>query len=455
MFAKGSTVTVRGRIVLVFVLLCTTIFLLVSTILLKVNASGSNMVYMPYLRAGSGLCSDAFHNSTEWHSLMDPLTGCHYDHEHKHSPNDVADIFGPAGAWFGGSSLSYPWQTNNENQTKHEAYAWIVRHDIPANGRDVWIKDFRWQVHAISAPFTAPDGTLHGGYLGRFHSYSLEAQVCNSSGQCGIVRTGGWIDFGNLEIDGIDDCVDLPSDPSQQETCSNLGRRRIHYYWPGSNMPNKSTFFWYGRAGLLNGEIPALHPVQVAVATNDGSVNLVPDDLYSLHFFCPDWECPLNNSTIQAHVVGFGVDSKFDPDKNGIANFNGYTDRYGVLVDSCTTPSLDCVPLIIEHAPVGLVQHRDDKDLGISTAGEQDFDISPEGLWWIEYPETLTFDTALSPQEISQIYVCSVPTTMSPALARPNSPTAVNSVSADNRFQSLGSKSVSQLVRVHPNISKQ
>jgi hypothetical protein len=352
------------------------------------NSLGSATIFLPFIHGdGTQTCPDSLHNPNEWHPLVDPVNGCHYDHEHKHDPNEVADIFGPAGAWFGGTSISYPWQTPDENETKHEAYSWIVRRNIPSNGRDAWIRAFRWQVHATSAPFTGHDGTLHGGYLSRFHSHSLEAQVCNSNGQCGIVRTGGWIDYGNLEIDNIDDCVYLSGDPSQQEACNNLGRRRIHFYNSTSNIPEHSSFFWYGRAGLINGPIPALHPFQVAVATGDNSVNVVPGDLYSLNFFCPNWDCVLNNSTIQAHVVGFGMSSSFDPDGNGLANFNGYTDRYGVVVNNCTAPGPTCIPLIVQGSPVSLVQHRDDQDLGLNTSGAQDFDTSPPGEWWIEYPD--------------------------------------------------------------------
>jgi hypothetical protein len=415
MYKIGSTVSIRGRITLLFSLLSTTVLLLVSTFLSKADTSGSNLVYVPFLRAGSAECSEAYHDPTKWHALVDPSTGCHYDHEHKHNPNDVADIFGPAGAWFGGTSISYPWQTPDENQTKHEAYSWIVRRNIPANGRDIWISAFRWQVHATSAPFTGHDGTLHGGYLARFHSYSLEAQVCNSAGQCGIIRTGGWIDFGHLEIDGIDDCVNLPTDPSQQETCANLGRRRIHFFDPNPNSENHSTFFWYGRAGLLNGALPALHPVQVAVATSDSSVNVVPGDLYTLHFFCPNWDCELNNSTMQAHVVGFAVPPSTDSNGDGLGDFNGYTDRYGVVVNGCTAPALDCVPLIIESAPTGQVQHRDDQDLGLNTAGEQDFDTAPSGLWWIDYPDPPSGPTAWLE---SLNYLCAVPNTSDPSVAR-------------------------------------
>lgn len=337
--------------------------------------------------SGIPACPEELHNPNEWHPLLDPVYGCHYDHEHKHNPNDVADIFGPPGAWFGGTSISYPWETSQENMHKHEAYSWIVRRDIPTNGKSQWIKDFRWQVHATSAPFTMADGTMHGGYLGRFHSYSLEAQVCDGFGTCGIVRTGGWFDFGHLEISGINDCVFLPSDPSQEETCANLGRRRIHYFYQGAGMPNGSSFFWYGRAGALNGPLPILHPVQVAVATGDGSVNVIPTDLYNLNFFCPAWDCQFNNSTIQAHSLAFSIPVKLDPDKDGRAYYSGFTDRYGVEVTGCTVASLDCVPFSIEGAPTGRFQHRDDRDLGLSPAGMQDFDTSPLGEWWIEYPD--------------------------------------------------------------------
>ncbi|HEY1408892.1 MAG TPA: hypothetical protein VF434_08125, partial [Promineifilum sp.] len=323
-----------------------------------------------------------------------------------HNPNDVADIFGPAGAWFGGQSISYPWQTPDENLHKHEAYSWIVRRDVPSLGRSMWIKAFRWQVHATTAPFTGMNGELHGGYLTRFHSYSLEAQVCNSAGNCGIVRTGGWIDFGHLELQGLDACVNLPHDPSQQETCGSLARRRIH-------IPGISPFFWYGSLGLP-GTNSALDPAVLAVASADGSADVVPNDLYSLNFFCPAWDCFRNNSTISAHAVQFDIGKQYDPDKDGLANFTGYIDRYGSIVAGCTTPGLDCIPLNIVNAPVGKVQYRDDQDMGFNSAGEKDFDISPPGEWWIKYPGTSSPPPATS-----------TPTTPQPTLTP--SPTPDNS----------------------------
>ncbi|MCA9975891.1 MAG: hypothetical protein KC413_09090 [Anaerolineales bacterium] len=334
---------------------------------------------------GAPACDEALHDANAWHGLWNYEAGCHYDHEHKHDPHEVDDIFGEPGAWFAGDEISYPWQTfvgangnypqwsgdpaELENVAKHKVYGWIVRRDIPANGRSVWIKAFRLQYHAMSAP---------AGTLTRYHSFSLEAQVCDNS-HCGIVRTGGWIDFGNLEVNGYG-IVPLAG---QEDAYGDAGRRRIHYFYadPESRRQAqaKAEFFWYGRQRPLNppyNTVP-LHPLSIALATGDAWSNVDPLDPTAMNLFCPAYDCNKNGSTIQAHVVQFNITQ---------ANFNGYVDRYGKRANGCTEPGLDCIPLIIENAPLGLVQHRDDTHLGLPSAGAQDFDISPPGEWWIEFP---------------------------------------------------------------------
>ena len=310
--------------------------------------------------------------------------GCHYNHEHKHNPHEVDDIFGPPGAWFGGDEISYPWQTfagangnapqwsgnpaDLENVAKHAGYGWIVRRDIPPHGGDAWIKDFRLQYHAISAP---------PGTLTRFHSFSLEAQICDRNEQCGLIRRGGWLDFGNLQVsragvvalDGEADAVD------------DQARRRVHFFYEQpaqrAKAVNKAEFFWYGRNQPTNPPFSVPIPLVIAIATGDAWANVDPANPETLNLFCPDYQCDKNGSTIEAHVIDMTIS---DPD------YEGYTDRYGRAVSGCTQVSLDCIPIIIEHAPVARVQHRDDRDLGLSSAGSQDFDISPAGEWWITYP---------------------------------------------------------------------
>jgi hypothetical protein len=360
---------------------------------INVYLTETNPAYLPIVSKGPDAgqrCPDSYHNPDRWHPLVDPGTGCYYGHEHKHDPNQVNDIFGPPGAWFGGTSISYPWETPHENHEKHEAYGWIVRRDIPSHNRETWIQAFRLQVHATSAPFTSPEGALHGGYLARFHSYSLEAQACNNSGQCGLVRTGGWIDFGNLEIAGYG-AIPLPG---EEEAVADLGRRRIHYFHldPERRKENQfgAPFFWYGRQrpDSLPWDIVPLNPLLIALSTHDAAVNVDPERLYQLLFFCPEYDCNKNDSTIQAHVVQFAVPNAY-ADSNGRVNLAAYTNRYGQLVTGCTILAVDCIPLIIAGAPAtsGPIQHRDDTHLvDHPTSGYDDFDTSPPGQWWIGYP---------------------------------------------------------------------
>jgi hypothetical protein len=338
------------------------------------------------------------HDPDVWHPLYDEERNCHYDHEHKHDPNEVNDIFGPPGEWFDGGEISYPWQTfagangnypewdgnpdNLENVAKHRVYGWIVRRDIPSHGREVWIKALRVQYHAMSAP---------PGTLTRHHSFSLEAQVCNNEDECGIIRTGGWLDFGNLEVGGHN--VPLPG---QEDAVDDTGRRRIHFYYPdiqAAQQPDYMTeFFWYGRNAPpgdeeSGGKFGPLQPLLVALATGDAFSNVDPNNPQASNFFCPDFQCDKNGSTIQAHAIHFGISRQNDHDGNGLADYVGYTDRYGKFSEDCTEISLDCIPVIIENAPVGdYIEHRDDRDLGLSAAGLQDFDTSLPGVWWITYP---------------------------------------------------------------------
>ena len=125
--------------------------------------------------------------------------------------------------------------------------------------------------------------------------------------------------------------------------------------------------------------------------------NVDPDNATAFNFFCPDFKCEKNGSTIQMHVLELTIDQRYDQDKDGIADFFGYIDRYGLAADDCSDIGVDCIPVIIQGVPRDLsrastrVQFRDDADMQLGTRGLQDFDLSPAALgtgdeWWIEYP---------------------------------------------------------------------
>jgi hypothetical protein len=334
-----------------------------------------------------------FHDPDQWHALISEDGSCHYDHEHKHDPNEVNDIFGKPGAWYGSSSsISFPWETSMENMHKHQAYSWIVRRDIPPRpGEKVWTAAFRVQAHVDATPFQMPDGSWSGGYLGRQHSYSVEALRCRvSDGACGIVRFGGWLNYGDLEIDGVTECVPLPN--LAPDCPHGPGGRRIHFDFGGTapKLPRRSAFFWYGEPAPDGGggSPELLHPVVIAFATADAWNEVSLDTLYDplAATFCPEGDCELNGSTIQQHVLQFNVPARLDRSGDGLVTFSGYTDRYGVLADGCEEVTLDCVPVQFRGAPVGRHQYRDDY-YGIPISGTEDFDTSPKGEHWIEFPE--------------------------------------------------------------------
>ncbi len=322
------------------------------------------------------------HDPLAWHGLYDSANNCHYQHEHKHNPNELNSIFGDVSSWWNGTQeISYPWQTPDENLHKHNVYGWITRSNIPAHSSN-YIKDFRLQYHAMSA---------NPGIATRYHSFSLEAQICRAGGNCGIVKTGGWLDFGKLEVLDYQtqthyNCL-LADDP---RLCSSTGRRKIHYRYPSTSQwaaENKETqFFWYSRQDPMDGSPSVLRTI-VALATNDAWSNVNPNAPTENDFFCPDYRCNKNGSTIQSHVVQLRIPGgNYDPEGDGYADFKGWTNRYGVPVTNCSIASLDCVPLVLENVPVGTVQHRDDTHLGLSPAGLTDFDTSPSGEYWITFP---------------------------------------------------------------------
>jgi hypothetical protein len=336
--------------------------------------AAANQIFLPSVRSRLPLalwpkCAAELHDPIKWHSLINEEHGCHYNHEHKDDPHTVNDIFGPAGAYYGGQEISYPWLTGNGTENlmwpngKHQGYGWLVHRNIgnPMNSA-YYIDAFRGQYHSI---MSATDAVV------RFHSYWLEIKVCEEgAGECGILRTGGWSDYNVLTID--DKHVPLHGDGSLHSFTRRRdyrsparGNEQFDSAWYGG--ANSGTFAFFG----LNGETWGL------VSQNDP---------HALHLFCPDFRCKLNGSKMNPHVVSFHLSSDWDEldgIKDGKLTYTGYTDRYGQLAPNCTAPALDCVPLILKNVPVNVhVHYRADTH----DYPEVDYDISPEGAYWIEYP---------------------------------------------------------------------
>jgi len=288
------------------------------------------------------LCPD--HDPRTYHALWDSARGCHYDHHHGDDPHAVDDIFGSEYYAWAGGSISYPWQTVNtqtgclENDCKHNGYIWLVRRDQPCQSAytNGCVVAFRALVHAMPS---AHDTSV------RYHSAWLEALVCREDDPsvCGIFRSGGWQDTGDLSLDRAR-VIDYPN---------SFNRIKLHYLTIG----NSHSGTWY--AGSPGGQEQRGGMWSVAVELGDMWGPLDPADPSRVQYYCtdPSVDCRWNGSTYQPHNIAVGFPPRFrrlvDPDGNRVADYRGYADRWGTPVSGCTTVGLDCVPLIFEHVPLG------------------------------------------------------------------------------------------------------
>lgn len=346
----------------------------------------------PY--AGAPVCDASLHNDRAWHGLWNYEQGCHYTHEHKDNPHDVDDIFGTAIYTLAGGEVSYPWQTfavtpgtagqypelldatMTENTLKHQGYGWAVRRNMPCRtpdwGGDGCITDLRVQYHALMGA---------SGATTRYHSYLLEARAClpDNPAACGIIRTGGWLDTGYLMVKLADGDIipDLPDNPAN--LVIPLEPKKEHF--GGSTLNQSQYAVWYGNN--LDTAVQSM----VSLATENAWQGIDPNNPGHVALTCPGFDCQHNGSTMQLHRFGFFGRPAMDPDADGFVDYQGFTDRYGNLVSNCSGVGLDCIPLLIQHLPLANAEtteflYEDD----LQGIWMREYDMSPNGEWWIEYP---------------------------------------------------------------------
>ncbi|MCZ7572020.1 MAG: hypothetical protein M5U01_26005 [Ardenticatenaceae bacterium] len=321
-------------------------------------------------------CPARYHDPTRWHPLIDPATGCHFNHEHKDNPHVLDDVFGPVETYLGGYSISHPWQTGptgtEENHHKHESYAWLVLRDLPPsasrsqNGAiddksDVaFVKNIRVQVHS----------DMHAGGVGtRFHSVWIEVQVCyrTDPNDCGIARFGGHQDYGELRVDGV--WVPLPGDPDPKDIDRLIASR--------NHSSTNHTVAWVGRFNDANGPIAY---AGVRHSTKDAWQTIDPLNPLALNLTCPDFQCAMNGSTARLDFFIIRPRHLKTGDRFARLNFRGYADRNLRAVTGCTALGPDCIPLVLENFPnLRMVQFR-------NSGVWREYDSSPPGQHWIEYP---------------------------------------------------------------------
>jgi len=350
----------------------------------------------PY--AGAPECM--MHDPNAWHGMWDAEMGCHYDHTHGDNPHVLDGLFGTqAYEWMGGE-VSYPWQTFSaaglENDLKHAGYIWVVRTQEEigtcySRYGDGCFMAFRSLVH-----FLASDADAKVLY----HSVWTEALICNEVNptECGIVRHGGWQNTGDLYVD--DALVKDEAAPPYRAPQA----VKLHY--------SNSFATWY--------PVTAYGRTSIEVGDMWGLVDTTMSDI-NVTFFCyGEPGCDKNGSLIQPHVLGFAIGQRqndsagvlrvqselFDVDGDGMANFVGFSDRYGrVLVDGGGVPvetcdiGTDCVPFRVENVRIGMQYQFRGGELGNPephpsgfdgrwpAGGYREYDVYFDGVssGWMEY----------------------------------------------------------------------
>lgn len=367
----------------------------------------------------------ATHDPRAWHELYDFGRGCHYDHSHGNvNPHSMDDVFGTeVWTWMGGE-ISYSWQTFYgaspaypppptdpalyENARAHNGYVWFLYalpQDAacePEGGSSGCVQAARALIHV--------DYTEHGAYK-QFHSLVYEAKICQPyaagapAPDCGTIRGGGWGGFDRLRVDSVtilDRQSPAQHPQSQVVAYRNTGNPTFQTWYlrqPFAFMSTETTDLW----GPISGEptVPT-GPRQEFSCVVD-HMGYVADG------------CKFNSSDISIHAWAWDTgknrtaDSEpssplplLDQDNNGRANWRGYTDRYGILLrgaahDACVASGigLDCVPFVVEDAPVGTFQFR-----AYDYTGEMDYHFDRQtSLWshtatgesigWIRFPELM------------------------------------------------------------------
>lgn len=325
------------------------------------------------------------HNPTEFHGLYDAARNCHYDHEHHDNPNAANTAFGLPGAWYGqgGTAISYPWQTFNattgalENDAKHNGYKWLVETNSGCThqfqGHDC-ISDYRVEVHNLA---NVSDATV------RFHSFQAEVRACQGA-VCGTIRAGGWHDFGHLALltaGGAGHiCPGIPSDPPQPYDCESDTQRSHSSTQHQANFAN-----WYGDHPLVTVQTHFLE--YGPLDPNNPSAQLYyacgpihdPPSLAAAPCTNPAY---LAHNGSQSRIENLTVE--LDPNSpfvqsitnaQGLVNYAGYTDRYGMLANGCTAVGLDCVPLQISNLRPGTYWWRGDPNAQGDNG--RSYDVSP------------------------------------------------------------------------------
>ena len=97
--------------------------------------------------------------------------------------------------------------------------------------------------------------------------------------------------------------------------------------------------------------------------------------------------CEYDGSMIGMDEIALRIMQSWTGNNGGFVTFNGYSDKWGNprFDNTCKSVSANCVPFVLDHAPVGVAASRSD-NLCECDVWEYDsyFNGKPSG--WIQFP---------------------------------------------------------------------
>jgi hypothetical protein len=327
------------------------------------------------------------HLPTQWHELTQE-TG----HHHGVNPANYVDIFGQTLTDYLNAygSISYPWQTPNENFYKHQGYLWL--YDEAENGCEQFnitgnpncVTHILVQLHSMGTPLAVRT---------RIHSQYAFIRICTPDGlQCGIATTGGHADYGILHAPYKEFHCVLDSDPPGFGALSNVLHQPPYKSNSVEYTPSRAISQFWNSLGP-NAITLSLFPPEpnwvlgLAWSSPDAWGALDPADCGNLDAAtipCPDGSCEYNHSKF--HI--FSVRIQHLP----TAPFTGWTNRWGHIVTGCTVANVDCVPFTVTAGvPEGTAWLNRQVNQGApdTYAPAQEFDVFDENgktKGWITFP---------------------------------------------------------------------
>lgn len=311
---------------------------------------------------------------TAWHGIWDYERGCHYAYEHGKDPSG-SSLWSDYLMLTNGQEISYPWMTPNELSAKGYGYKIDWQENLTCGGREgsaYGVSAFLIERHgvsdyqvAMSTPFHSFAGSVvicdvaSGMNLGKLtvgghqnfgqRTSGYQGAILNFNYESEMTLLGGYSEYDSARepyftvacINNNTDCRRALDNVSANSTWisepQNLGGNHLLAY----------LFRVRGTANVLEADsrFGSISDLEFRyICSNDGGLTFDPGD-----------DCRHNGSTGAVQEIVGTIPNEWDALDGVVDGFvtgEYRVNRWGQMTE-CSVIGVDCVPVLLEHVPVG------------------------------------------------------------------------------------------------------